>query len=283
MLVSAWLPLAEGSFEDTRAPVVQVSLFSLESGASVLHARRRDAHSRPAAGCDPPGALGYRGRRDRAASLPAHPVPTRRGRGRPASRVPADGVRRRDGAARVRQIRRRPGACPASRPAVRGLPTTCIPRRPGVGVKLDVDEAGSPVRAATGCRWQTSSRRRCTRHPGECVMGVSAAGKSTVGAALAARGGAFVDAATCAPRRTVEDASGRPLTDEDRRRGWTPSAALQGAPRAAGLRRGLHAAAPRVTATASLDRARRAGVRRLAGANPPLGRTARECERSARS
>ena len=65
-----------------------------------------------------------------------------------------------------------------------------------------------------------------------CVMGVAGCGKSTVGAALAARlGGTFIEADTHHPPANIAKmTAGTPLTDEDR---WPWLVALGGAAREA--------------------------------------------------
>jgi carbohydrate kinase (thermoresistant glucokinase family) len=85
------------------------------------------------------------------------------------------------------------------------------------------------------------------------VMGVSGAGKSTVGAALAERlGAAFVDSDSLHPQANVEKmAAGTPLTDEDR---W-PWLDLVGAELAANHPDGI------VVACSALKRAYRDAIR----------------------
>ncbi|WP_285249765.1 gluconokinase [Pseudarthrobacter sp. fls2-241-R2A-168] len=85
------------------------------------------------------------------------------------------------------------------------------------------------------------------------VMGVSGAGKSTVGAALAERlGAAFVDSDSLHPKANVEKmAAGTPLTDEDR---W-PWLDLVGAELASAHADGI------VVACSALKRAYRDAIR----------------------
>lgn len=88
------------------------------------------------------------------------------------------------------------------------------------------------------------------------VMGVSGAGKSTVGAALAARLGLrFVDADSLHPETNVAKmAAGTPLTDDDR---W-PWLALVGSTLASAAREGL------VVACSALRRSYRDAIRAAA-------------------
>jgi gluconokinase len=88
------------------------------------------------------------------------------------------------------------------------------------------------------------------------VMGVSGAGKSTVGAALAARIGVrFVDSDSLHPPANVQkEAAGNPLTDEDR---W-PWLELVGAALSAESPNGI------VIACSALKRAHRDAIRAMA-------------------